>query len=131
MKPIPFDEFMRRALYDPHTGYYSRHIAGLGHRGDFTTVPILSDTLAKRIAAWVSTARTETGCRDVIEIGPGEGHLAQAIRQSLPWHIRLRTRFHLVEISPTLRTAQQQRLGTQARWHDSPMPPSPPATAAP
>jgi len=117
---IRFDEFMRHALYDPHTGYYSRHIPGLGRRGDFTTVPVVTDTLARHIASWIISARTETGCRDVIEIGPGEGHLAHAVRASLPWHIRLRTRFHLVEISAPLRAAQQHRLRSQARWHDSP-----------
>lgn len=111
---------MRRSLYDPQKGYYSRQISGLGRRGDFTTVPILSNTLAQRIAAWIIAARRETGCRDVIEIGPGEGHLADAVRRHLPWHIRLRTRFHLVEISPPLRAAQQKRLGKTACWHDSP-----------
>ncbi len=117
---IPFDEFMRRALYDPHKGYYARHIPGLGHRGDFTTIPVITDALAKRIAAWIAASLRETGCRDVIEIGPGGGHLAQAVRLHLPWHIRLRTRFHLVEISQPLRNAQQQRLGTAVRWHDTP-----------
>jgi SAM-dependent MidA family methyltransferase len=111
---------MRRALYDPHNGYYSRHIPGLGRRGDFTTVPVITNALAQRIASWIIAARHETGCIDIIEIGPGEGNLAQAVRRQLPWHIRLRSRFHLVEISPPLRTAQQQRLGKSARWHDTP-----------
>jgi SAM-dependent MidA family methyltransferase len=117
---IPFDEFMRRALYDPHKGYYSRHMPGLGRSGDFTTIPLITNALAQHIAAWILSARRETGCHDVIEIGPGEGQLAHAVRQHLPWHIRLRTRFHLVEISPPLRTAQQRLLGNQARWHNSP-----------
>jgi SAM-dependent MidA family methyltransferase len=116
---IPFDEFMRQALYDPHKGYYSRHIPGLGRRGDFTTVPVATNALASRIASWIEVARLETGCRDIIEIGPGEGQLTQAIRQHLPWLTRLRCRFHLVDISPPLRAAQQKRLGKKARWHDS------------
>lgn len=117
---IRFDEFMRRALYCPHSGYYSRRIPGLGRRGDFTTVPMLTDALAHRIARWILTHQKETGCRDVIEIGPGEGRLAHAIREHLPWHTRLRTRFHLVETSPPLQSIQQNLLKNSARWHDSP-----------
>ena len=117
---IPFDQFMRRALYDPHTGYYSRRIRGLGQRGDFTTVPMVTEALARRIAAWILINQKNSGCRDVIEIGPGEGKLTHAVRKHLPWHTRLHTRFHLVETSAPLRIIQQQLLGSSVRWHQSP-----------
>ncbi|MFZ9941426.1 MAG: hypothetical protein ACO3F7_04670 [Luteolibacter sp.] len=39
--PIRFEEFMRRALHDPHDGYYARNIKGIGRRGDFTTAPVI------------------------------------------------------------------------------------------
>jgi len=97
--PISFEEFMRRALYDPQRGYYSRRITGVGKRGDFTTAPMLSEAPAKAIAAWAATAMKETGCRDLIEIGPGEGKLAASVLKHLPWHVRLKTRLHLVETS--------------------------------
>ena len=55
--PIPFEEFMRRALYDPEHGYYARSIAGVGRRGDFTTAPMLSEAPARAIATWAAILR--------------------------------------------------------------------------
>lgn len=118
--PIPFEEFMRRALYDPQRGYYARHITGVGKRGDFTTAPMLSAAPARAIAAWAARALRETHCRNLIEIGPGEGKLAAAVMKSLPWHIRWKTRLHLVETSPPLAAIQKIRLGNTAAWHESP-----------
>lgn len=111
---------MRRALYDPQRGYYSRRISGIGRGGDFTTAPMLSGTLARNIAAWAALAMRETGCRDLIEIGPGEGRLAAAVRRHLPWRLRWKTRLHLVETSAPLVEIQKEHLGRRARWHESP-----------
>jgi SAM-dependent MidA family methyltransferase len=118
--PIPVAEFMRRALHDPRHGYYGRRITGLGGRGDFTTAPMLDDSLARAVAGWAGAALRETGCRDLIEIGPGEGVLAAAVWKRLPWKIRWRTRLHLVETSAPLREIQRLRLGRRARWHGHP-----------
>ena len=115
--PIPFDQFMARALYGPETGYYARRISGVGRRGDFTTAPMLSEAPARAIAAWVSRALRETGTRDLIEIGPGEGTLAAAVLKFLPWSVRLRLRLHLVETSQPLAERQRKLLGKRARWH--------------
>ncbi len=111
---------MRRALHDPQHGYYARRIRGVGRRGDFTTAPMISDTLARAIAIWAARAMRETGCRDLIEIGPGEGKLAAAVFNHLPWRIRWRARLHLVETSAPLVEIQKEQLGRRARWHDSP-----------
>lgn len=118
--PITFEEFMRRALHDPERGYYSRKITGVGRRGDFTTAPMLSDAPARAIAAWAAKAMRESGCRDLIEIGPGEGKLAASVLRHLPWHLRWRTRLHLVETSAPLAAIQRVELGNKARWHESP-----------
>jgi len=118
--PIPFEEFMRRALYGPERGYYARRITGVGRRGDFTTAPMLTDAPAKAIAAWATKTMRATGCRDLLEIGPGEGHLAAAVMRHLPWHVRLRTRLHLVDVSTPLTLLQHRLLGSRARWHASP-----------
>lgn len=118
--PVPFEEFMRRALYDPQRGYYSRRIPGIGRGGDFTTAPMLSESLARGIAAWAARAMRETRCRDLIEIGPGEGRLAAAVLRHLPWRQRWKTRLHLVETSAPLAEIQKKRLGRRVRWHESP-----------
>jgi len=117
---IPFEEFMRRALHDPQSGYYARRIRGVGKSGDFTTAPMLSEALARAIAAWAVRAMRETGCRDLIEIGPGEGKLAAAVFKHLPWRTRWRTRLHLVETSTPLTQIQKEHLGRRTSWHDSP-----------
>jgi SAM-dependent MidA family methyltransferase len=117
---LTFEEFMRRALHDPQRGYYARRIRGVGRGGDFTTAPMLSVALARSIAAWAARALRESGCRDLIEIGPGEGVLAAAVREHLPWRVRWKTRMHLVETSVPLGEIQKKRLGWRAAWHDSP-----------
>ncbi len=118
--PVPFEAFMRHALYDPERGYYSRHITGVGHRGDFTTAPQLSEMPAIAIARWAAKNLRETGCRHLIEIGPGSGILAAAVRKHLPWRTRFRTRIHLVETSSPLAAIQRKLLGNRAVWHPSP-----------
>ena len=70
---ISFEEFMRRALHDPEHGYYDRRIRAIGRGGDFTTAPKLSRAPAAAIARWAAAALRETGSRDLIEIGPGDG----------------------------------------------------------
>jgi SAM-dependent MidA family methyltransferase len=115
--PIPFERFMEQALYDPRRGYYSRRITGVGRSGDFTTAPMLSEKPARAIASWATQALRETQCRDLIEIGPGEGKLAAAVLHQLPWSIRLRLRFHLVETSTPLEEIQRKRLGSRVKWH--------------
>jgi SAM-dependent MidA family methyltransferase len=118
--PISFEQFMAKALHDPQHGYYARRISGVGRRGDFTTAPMLSDAPAKAIAAWVIRAFRESRCQNLIEIGPGEGKLAADVLRHLPWHIRLRTRLHLVETSAPLAEQQRKLLGKRATWHQRP-----------
>lgn len=111
---------MRSALHDPERGYYARKIRGVGGRGDFTTAPMLNDSLARAIAGWAVEAMREEGCRNLIEIGPGEGRLSAEMLKRLPWHVRFRTRLHLVETSEPLREKQRERLGNKAVWHAHP-----------
>lgn len=118
---IPFEEFMRRALHDPEQGYYARHVRGIGRRGDFTTAPKLSRAPAVAIARWAAAALRETGCRDLVEIGPGDGTLAAEVLARLPWSLRWRTRLHLVETSRPLTALQRGQPGLRrATWHRDP-----------
>lgn len=119
-EPETFEDFMRRALHDPATGYYARSIRTIGGRGDFTTAPMISGLPARAIAAWVTRALRETKCRNLIEIGPGEGKLAAAVMAALPWHLRWRTRLHLVETSTPLAEIQRKSLRNIATWHRTP-----------
>ena len=116
---LRFDRFMELALHDPERGYYARRIRGVGRGGDFTTTPMLTPALGKAVAAWAADAMKATGCRDLIELGPGEGMLAEAMLAALPWWTRLRSRLHLVESSVPLRGKQRQRLGNKVQCHAS------------
>lgn len=117
---LRFDRFMDRALHDPETGYYARQITGVGRGGDFTTAPTLSGVTGKAVAAWAAAAMKACGTFHLIEIGPGEGKLAAAVLEHLPWLTRLRTKLHLVETSRPLEEIQRKLLGNRATWHRTP-----------
>lgn len=112
-----FETFMHDALHHPVRGYYARNIATVGRGGDFTTTAEIAPCLARAIAAWLVRMARSSGCRDVIELGPGSGRLAAAVRKALPWWWRWRMRWHLVEKSRPLREQQQSRLGRGVNWH--------------
>ncbi|MFK7850195.1 MAG: SAM-dependent methyltransferase [Akkermansiaceae bacterium] len=110
---------MKRALFDPEHGYYSKNIRTIGARGDFTTAPQLSEAPAKAIAAWAIEAMRSHRTNNIIEIGPGLGTLSQQIRKHLPIIQRFRANFHLVDSSPTLSNKQSQSLGKHASIHQT------------
>ena len=110
---------MARALHDPVRGYYARNIRSIGARGDFTTAPQRSEAPAKAIATWLVRSLHETKTRHVIEIGPGLGTLTAQVIRSLPFAVRLRSRFHLVESSPRLAEHQKALFGKRVSHHSS------------
>lgn len=115
--PVPFEVFMAWALHDPQHGYYARQISRVGRGGDFTTAPMVSPAPARALAAWAIQAARETGCWDLIEVGPGEGTLAADILKFLPWHLRWKFHLHLVETSAPLAARQKTLLGERATWY--------------
>lgn len=117
--PMRLDRYMAAALHDPECGYYARRIRDVGPRGDFSTAATLGPALGRAVARWAAGALAATGCRDLIELGPGNGALAAAVRAGLPLTRRLGTRLHLVETSAPLRERQRERLGGRVRWHNS------------
>lgn len=115
--PEPFSSFMRRALFDPERGYYSRNIRTVGSRGDFATAATLSPLLGSAIANWIRDELSQSRVKSVIEIGGGDGSLMEAVRRELGWWKRFRLHWHMVETSPVLRDRQQARLGRRVDWH--------------
>ncbi len=103
---VRFDRFMQAALYDPERGYYTSRIQSVGSRGDFTTTPQLSQSLAKAIAQ----CYLASGSRHLIEVGPGTGVLARSIWKHLPFLAKRRTEHHLVEVSEPLRKHQKREV---------------------
>ena len=115
---VSFETFMAHALHHPATGYYARSISTVGSKGDFTTAAEISPALATAIAHWLRSELARTGCRHIIELGPGSGQLAQTVWQRLPLLTRWRTTMHLVESSAPLRKIQQARKALRhVQWH--------------
>jgi len=117
-----FEDWMRVALYDPELGYYARNVRSVGPRGDFSTASTLHPALGEAIAAWAAARRKDLfggglAPWNLIEAGPGTGELAQTVLDALPLLARRTVTLRLVETSPVLREAQQERLGARAVWH--------------
>ena len=112
---VPFEEFMRFALYDPEHGYYARRVRTVGREGDFSTSATLHPALGEAVAAWASRHRPDGGRWHLIELGGGSGEMAAGVLRALGWRGRWGLRYHVVEISLALRNVQRANLGRRAR----------------
>lgn len=113
--PVTLARFIEWALYHPEHGYYTRG-PNIGPRGDFLTSPETSPGFGQLLAAHVSEIDqllNRPSELNIIECGPGRGTLAldllDTLRDQQP-QLYSRCRYWLVEISPALREAQQERL---------------------
>ena len=119
---LPFDQFMAMALYTPKLGYYSGHRTKFGTMpqsgSDFVTAPELSPLFGQAVAVQVAQLLDELGSSEVWEFGAGSGALAAQVLGALGDRI---TRYHIVDLSGSLRARQQERLavhGDAVSWHD-------------
>ncbi|MEM7011798.1 MAG: SAM-dependent methyltransferase [Verrucomicrobiota bacterium] len=119
---ISFERLMEAALYDPKFGYYTANISTVGRGGDFSTSATLSDELGRAIAHWIDE-RSDSRDVSVIELGAGDGSLAEAILNQVGfWSRRRRWRYQMIDISPKLRQLQKERLkqfGKIVSWRGS------------
>ena len=105
---IPFERWMREALYHRSLDTTPQTSAGSEDAATFTTWPALDKGLGRAIAGWALQNRPSKRW-DLIEIGAGSGELAASILKTIGWWNR--PRYHIVEISPRLRQVQQGRRG--------------------
>jgi|Deesub1362B_J571_1020462.scaffolds.fasta_scaffold01267_7 SAM-dependent MidA family methyltransferase len=121
--PITFRDFMHRALYEPHLGYYMQPGRRLGRQGDFYTSVHLGPLFGKALGKFALTLWQEHlggGPMGIAEFGPGEGLLARDILEYLrdkPLYAHLS--YVLLEKSPSLRRRQAELLQAHravARW---------------
>ncbi len=128
---IGFDEFMATALYQPGLGYYARSapkfgLMAPGHTqlsgGDFVTAPELSPLFGWTLARQVAQALEATATHTIWEFGAGTGRLALQLLQGLRALGLNLPRYHVVELSATLRATQAQTLAEfseQMTWVDA------------
>jgi SAM-dependent MidA family methyltransferase len=101
---LPFDAYMRIALYAPGLGYYVAGAAKLGAGGDFTTAPEMTPLF---------------GAREIVELGGGSGRLAAGVLAALDARGAPPSRYAILEVSPPLRERQRATLARYAdrvRW---------------
>jgi len=121
--PMPLDRYMSLCLGHPVHGYYMSRDP-FGARGDFITAPEVSQIFGELIGVWCAAAWDAMGKPsqfNLVELGPGRGTLMTDILKAakvMPG-FRDAARVHLVEMSPTLRRLQKEKLGTEVSWHDS------------
>jgi SAM-dependent MidA family methyltransferase len=109
--PLPFDEVMDLALYDPEHGFYSTG-GGAGRGGDFLTSPEVGPLFGKVLANALDAWWRELGEPDpfvVVEAGAGAGTLARSVLEAAPVCAPA-LRYVLVERSERLREVQHGRL---------------------
>ncbi|MEJ5253998.1 MAG: SAM-dependent methyltransferase [Acidimicrobiales bacterium] len=109
--PLPFDEVVELALYDPEHGFYQRG-GSAGRRGDFITSPEVGPLFGAVLASALDCWWDELGQPDpfvVVECGAGVGTLALTIRAAAPRCLHVLT-YVLVERSEALRAHQGDHL---------------------
>jgi len=88
--PLPFDEFMRAALYDPEEGYFAAGPLRSQKAGDFLTSPEVSPLFGETIAHFVAAEAERIGADpvDVLEVGAGSGSLLRPLLDALGIPVR-------------------------------------------
>jgi SAM-dependent MidA family methyltransferase len=124
---LPFDEYMRIALYEPGLGYYSAGAHKLGAGGDFTTAPEISPLFGRCLARHAADVLGALGGGGILELGAGSGRLAFDVLTSMAEQGAPPAHYRILEVSADLRERQQQLLATlpadltqRVEWLDGP-----------
>jgi SAM-dependent MidA family methyltransferase len=108
---LPFDDYLRLALYAPGLGYYSAGSAKFGATGDFITAPELSPLFGACVARQCADVMAALGAGAcVLELGAGSGALAAEVLPRLAAVDRLPERYLILEVSAELRARQHALL---------------------
>lgn len=120
---LPYDQWMQAALYAPNVGYYSGGSTKFHTAGDFTTAPEISPLFGQTLAVQIQevVAQCEAPAA-ILEFGAGSGALADSVLAALADQGNTQVPYYILELSPSLRARQQQRLahyGNRVQWLDA------------
>lgn len=102
--PLPFEQFMDIALYDPAGGFFATGSLRSARDGDFLTSAEVSPLFGETIARYVTAVWDRAGRPDefiVCDVGAGSGSLLEPLLAALPFEARA----FAVEVSPAARDA--------------------------
>lgn len=116
---IDFARYMELVLYAPGLGYYSGGAQKFGPAGDFITAPEVSPLFGRCVARQVAEVLGLVGDGAVLELGAGSGALAAAAIEELG-RLGVGVEWYVLERSAELRARQEARLGSAARWLETP-----------
>lgn len=120
---ISISAFMDAALYHKKYGYYMNKVP-FGKNGDFVTAPEISQLFGEIIAIWVMHVWEKLNRPEkfsLVELGPGKGSLVHDITRVTKKYDNFyhSMSLHLIEVSPILRSVQEQTLkGINVKWHE-------------
>ncbi|KAI0368764.1 DUF185-domain-containing protein [Pilatotrama ljubarskyi] len=131
--PVSFATYMQMCLSHPTAGYYMKTTKPvIGSEGDFITSPEISQVFGELLGVWLLSQWMYAGSsREIrlLELGPGRGTLMHDVLRVFSQFPAARSatkEIHLVETSPTMRTAQESKLsflaqthGWDLHWHDA------------
>lgn len=96
--PLPFEEFMRIALYDPDAGYFAAPELRSEKGGDFLTSPEVSPMFGESLAEFVRSEHDRIGDPfRLVEVAGGSGSLLRPLLDVYP------VEAWAVEVSPPAR----------------------------
>jgi SAM-dependent MidA family methyltransferase len=104
---IPFEQYMRLALYTPGLGYYSGGAAKFGQEGDFVTAPELSPLFGRAVARQAAQVLEALEAGDILEFGAGTGKLALDLLLELEKLGSLPKQYFILEVSAELQQRQR------------------------
>jgi len=122
-EPVPFDEFMREALYGAE-GFYTRPEGGhAGRRGDFLTSPEVGPLFGAVIANYLDAEWKRLGEPDrftVVDAGAGPGTLARSVLAAKP-ACTAALDYVAVEVSASQRAAHPAGITSRADMPTEPV----------
>ncbi|HWD09121.1 MAG TPA: SAM-dependent methyltransferase, partial [Actinomycetota bacterium] len=113
--PLPFEAFMRLALYHPEHGYYATRVPGEG--GHYGTSPSVSPWFGRLVAGELEgmwRALGQPASFTVIEVGAGRADLAASALAGAGDPFSAALHWRIVEQFAAVAALQARRLGAQA-----------------